>query len=70
VLAFVASASPRTRETYLASGAAFRVTLRTEPMDHPDVPQMLRELVSGVSNEGARRSRGGISTTTEPARAA
>jgi hypothetical protein len=69
VLTFVASTSHVTREVFLSSGAAFRATLRTEPMDHPDVPQMLRDLISGVAN-GTRRPRGGISTTTEPARAA
>jgi hypothetical protein len=71
VLTFVASSSPATREAYLSSGAAFRATLRSEPMDHPDVPQMLQEIVSGVGAGAARsRSRGGVSTTTEPRRAA
>lgn len=70
VLTFVASTSPATREAFLSSGAAFRATLRTEPMDHPDVPQMLRDLVRGESVGSTRRTRGGTSTTTEPARAA
>lgn len=70
VLTFVASTSPATREAFLSSGGAFRATLRSEPMDHPDAPQQLRDLVGGVVDRGARRSRGGTSTTTEPARAA
>ncbi len=70
VLTFVASASPATREAFLSSGAASRATLRSEPMDHPDIPRLLRDVASGVLHVGARRPRGGTSTTTEPRRAA
>ncbi len=71
VLTFVASSSPATREAYLSTGAAFRATLRTEPLDHPDVPQLLRDLVRGECRTKPRRTRGGsTSTTTGPARAA
>jgi len=70
VLTFVAGASPGTRAAFLDTGAAFRATLRSEPLDHPEVPQMLRDLVSGIGDGGARRTRGGTSTTTQPAQAA
>lgn len=70
VLTFVASTSPTTREAFLSAGAAFRAMLRSEPMDHPDVPQLMRDLVDGAANGGCRRTRGGTSTTTEPAYAA
>lgn len=70
VLTFVASTTHATREAYLSSGAAFRATLRPEPMDHPDMPQLLRDLVSGAATACGRRPRGGHSTTTLSARAA
>lgn len=70
VLTFVASSSPATREAFLSTGAAFRTHLRSEPMDHPDLPCMLRELLSGVSERGPRRTRDSTSTTTDPRRAA
>jgi len=69
VMTFVASATPAVRETYLQYGAAFRATLRSEPIDHPDLPDWARDVVRGVAG-GTRRPRGGTSTTTEPARAA
>lgn len=71
VLTFVAASSPAMREAYLSTGAAFRATLRGEPLDHPDVPQLLRDLVRGESRSEPRRMRSGsTSTTTGPARAA
>jgi len=71
VLTFVAASSPAAREAYLSTGAAFRATLRAEPLDHPDVPRLLRDLVRGDSRGKTRRTRGSsTSTTTGPARAA
>jgi hypothetical protein len=69
VLTFVAASSPATREAFLSSGAAFRATLRSEPIDHPDVPRALMDLVRGSATR-SRRPRGGSSSTTQPARAA
>lgn len=69
VVTFVAGSSPATREAFLVSGAAFRATLRHEPIDHPDFPEVLRDVVTGTTG-GGRRSRSGTSTTTQPAQAA
>ena len=70
VLTLVAGACPEVREAFLQTGAAFRALLREEPLDHPDMTKVMRELVTGVPAPSGRRKRGGPSTTTEPARAA
>jgi hypothetical protein len=66
----VASATPEVREAFLSAKAACRAVLRPEPLDHPDMTRLLRELVIGAPVPTGRRRRGGPSTTTEPARAA
>ena len=70
VVTMVAGATDAIREAFLRSGGAFRATLRKEPLDHPDLAGAMRDLVSGVQRSASRRSRGGPSTTTQPARAA
>jgi hypothetical protein len=70
VITLVCAVTPSIRETFLKTSAAFRALLRSEPLDHPDMKRVMRELVTGVPASSGRRKRGGPSTTTEPARAA